>query len=125
MEWGGWFEEGSEGEHDARHGEGVRDLVDQAEPGAYVGDARRGREVGDGFQELGAWLDSSPGDVEPGKFHFVLSEAELARVQGDSVPRTDVEPLSCLMERRGDVVRPEQCVVDALGFRTDVGEGAV
>ncbi len=48
--------------------------------------------------------DIGGGDVEPGKF---LSEAELARVQGDPFLGTHVQPLDGLMERCLDVGEPK------------------
>ena len=98
----GGFEEVTEGQHHWRHRKGVRDLAQEAEPGTYVCDSK-----GDCVEVFLAWFDIGEGDVEPGKFHLVLGEAEFARVQGDPILGTHVHPLGGLMERCLDVGRPK------------------
>ena len=49
-------------------------------------------------------LDLCQGDLEPGKLHFVASEAEFARVQGYAIGGAEVEPFCGLVECFCDVV---------------------
>ena len=84
-----------------------------------------GREFRDCVKVLLAWFDIGEGDVEPGKFHLVLGEVELAWVQGDPVLGTHVQPLGGLMERCLDVSGPKQSIIDTFCFAWNVGHKGV
>ena len=73
------------------HGEGECPARTRRYP---IGDG----EVGYGSQVLVAWLDFCVGNLEPGKLHLVLCEAEFVGIQGDAVAGADIQPLCGLVE---------------------------
>ncbi len=81
-------------------------MIDEAQPRPDVSDAFWGGEVSHCSREFVGRADFCGGDREPGKPHLVFSEVELARVQGDAIGGTYLQPLSSLVECSGDVSGP-------------------
>ncbi len=79
-ERGGGLEKCTEGGHHGRHGEGVCDLVDEAEPGADVRDALGDWEFIYCSEVLATRFDLRHGDLKAGELHLVQREAEFARL---------------------------------------------
>lgn len=79
----------------------------------------------DGVKVLLAWPHIVRGDLESRKLDSVMTKHKLVRVEGDAMASADVEPVNCLEEALGEVVCPEQRVVDALGLVRDVRDDLV
>ncbi len=75
-------------------------MIDEAKPRPDVSDAFWGGEVSHCSREFVGRADFCGGDREP------FSEVELARVQGDAIGGTYLQPLSSLVECSGDVSGP-------------------
>ena len=84
------LQEGPERCHGLCHTKGIRYLVDQAEPGAYICEVLGGREFRDRLDVFLARLDCRRGDDEAGKFDRIPCKLEFGGVEGNAVVATDV-----------------------------------
>ena len=81
---------GPERRHGLCHAEGMRYLVDQAEPGAYICEVLGGGEFRDRLDVFLARLDCLWGDDEAGEFDRIPCKLEFDGVEGNAVIATDV-----------------------------------
>ena len=78
--------------------------------------------MADSLQVLFAGVNAGEHYLEAGELDRVCSEDELVGINGDSMVSTEVEPGDCLKEALGEVVGPEQGIVDAFGLVWYVGD---
>ena len=79
-----------------------------------------GWKIADGSDISLAWSYRVHCDFESCEFHDVGAENEFLRVQGDPIVSAFVQPVDGLEKTTGEVIGPEQRVVDTLGFVPDL-----
>ena len=77
------LQEGPEWRHGLCHTEGIRYLVDQAEPGAYICEVLGGGEFRDCLDVFLTRFDCRRGDDEAGEFDGIPCKLEFGRVEGN------------------------------------------
>ena len=78
------------------HAECVGDLIDQATPRTYVCDVIWSWEVGDGLEDIIAWLYCVWCDFESRELDCVSTKCEFFGVLDDAISTAEFEPFSCL-----------------------------
>ena len=94
-------------------------------PGSDISDRLWGGKVQDGSDEPVAWLHVGVSDLESCKFNLVSSKYKFFRVENDAVPTTEVEVFDCLIVALLSVSRPEEGVIDAPNYVSEVGSDGI
>ena len=65
------------------------------------------------------------GDFEAGKLNSVCGKYKFVWVQDDAIVATDVKPLNCLEEALGEIVCPEERVINAFCLVRTMGDNLI